>query len=167
MCLFQGFGNVGSHSAINLCRAGAKLIGVIEHDGGIFDPNGIDPNALVEYRQVKTSFHIIVHDRRRSQDRRRHSTAGSHSIALIRWLVFPYNRTIAEIEHFLFLRSQSQTIAMNRRIAEKCFHIIGQDRRRSPAIVCDYMETSLKRSNFKGQGYMAGNKEMPYELPCL
>ena len=155
MCLFQGFGNVGSHSAINLCRAGAKLIGVIEYDGGISDPNGIDPNALVEYRKVKTSFHIIVHDRR---------IAGSQEalnwrIALDRWLVFPYNRTTFSISAI--------AIAVNRRIAENCFHIIGQDRRRSPAIVCDYMETSLKRSNFKGQGYIAGNKEMPYGFPCL
>ena len=147
MCLFQGFGNVGSHSAINLCQAGAKLIGVIEYDGGISDPNGIDPNALVEYRKVKTSFHIIVHDRRRSQDR---MEALNRRIALDRWLVFPYNRATFSISAI--------AIAVNHRIAEKCFHIIGQDRRRSPAIVCDYMETSLKRSNFKGQGYMAGNK---------
>ena len=70
---------------------------------------------------LKPSFHIIVYDGRRSQDCRRHSAGGSHSIALDRWFVFPYNRTIA----------------VNRRIAEKCFHIIAQDRRRSPAIVCD------------------------------
>ena len=99
MCLFQGFGNVGSHAAINLCRAGAKLIGVIEHDGGISDPNGIDPNALVEYRQVKTSFPIIVHDRRRSQDRR---IAGGTQ---------PEDRT--RLHSFAGL----------------CFHIIGQSQR--------------------------------------
>lgn len=42
----QGFGNVGAHAARILCNMGAKLIAVTDADGGIYDPNGIDPIAL-------------------------------------------------------------------------------------------------------------------------
>jgi glutamate dehydrogenase (NAD(P)+) len=33
-----------------LTRAGATCIGIIEHDGSIFNPEGIDPKQLEEYR---------------------------------------------------------------------------------------------------------------------
>jgi glutamate dehydrogenase (NAD(P)+) len=45
----QGFGNVGSYAAMILCRMGAKLVAVADADGGVYDPNGIDPVALNEY----------------------------------------------------------------------------------------------------------------------
>ncbi|TVR02945.1 MAG: Glu/Leu/Phe/Val dehydrogenase [Deltaproteobacteria bacterium] len=42
----QGFGNVGSHAARILSRAGAILVGVNDHTGSIHNASGIDPMAL-------------------------------------------------------------------------------------------------------------------------
>jgi glutamate dehydrogenase (NAD(P)+) len=47
----QGFGNVGSKAAILMHKAGMKIISVIEYDGAVYNPNGIDPVALQAHRQ--------------------------------------------------------------------------------------------------------------------
>lgn len=47
----QGFGNVGSATARLLAKEGAKIIAIMEIDGGIYNPDGIDPEDVLEYRK--------------------------------------------------------------------------------------------------------------------
>jgi glutamate dehydrogenase (NAD(P)+) len=47
----QGFGNVGSNAARLMAAAGYKIIGLDEVGGGLSNRNGIDVEALWEYRQ--------------------------------------------------------------------------------------------------------------------
>ncbi len=48
--IIQGFGNVGSHAARFLHKNDhAKIVGIINIDGGIYDPNGLDVPAVDEY----------------------------------------------------------------------------------------------------------------------
>ncbi len=50
----QGFGNVGSETAIALARYGAKIIAVSDYTGGIYSPKGIDiAKALTDVRYQK------------------------------------------------------------------------------------------------------------------
>jgi glutamate dehydrogenase (NAD(P)+) len=49
--IVQGFGNVGSNSALLMAQAGYKIIGIIEVTGSLYNKNGIDVKALSDYRQ--------------------------------------------------------------------------------------------------------------------
>ncbi len=49
--IVQGFGNVGSNAANLMAEAGYKVIGISEVDGGLYNKNGLDLKALLEYRQ--------------------------------------------------------------------------------------------------------------------
>ncbi len=48
--IVQGFGNVGYHAAKFLMEAGATVIGIIEWDGAVVNPKGIDVEALQAHR---------------------------------------------------------------------------------------------------------------------
>jgi glutamate dehydrogenase (NAD(P)+) len=47
--VIQGFGNVGAVAAQQLHRFGAKVIAVSDYTGGIYNPAGLDVNALIDY----------------------------------------------------------------------------------------------------------------------
>ena len=52
----QGFGNVGSIVAQQLHRFGAKIVGVSDHTGGVFNPNGLEVNTLIDYNAKRGSL---------------------------------------------------------------------------------------------------------------
>jgi glutamate dehydrogenase (NAD(P)+) len=55
--IVQGFGNVGSNAARLMHQAGYKVIGIAEFDGGLYNKNGIDVDALAEYREKNKTIH--------------------------------------------------------------------------------------------------------------
>src|SRR5664280_2471261 len=55
--IIQGFGNVGSNAAILMHKAGYKVIGIGEWDGGLYNSKGIDITALWEHRQKEGTIH--------------------------------------------------------------------------------------------------------------
>lgn len=54
--IIQGFGNVGSYTAYSLAKHGYRIIGVSDHTGGRFDPNGLDVSALYKHFQTNTTL---------------------------------------------------------------------------------------------------------------
>ncbi|WP_339925003.1 Glu/Leu/Phe/Val dehydrogenase [uncultured Cyclobacterium sp.] len=54
--ILQGLGNVGYFSAKYLSEAGAKIIGIAEYNGGIWDENGIDIEKVKAYQTENKSF---------------------------------------------------------------------------------------------------------------
>ena len=48
--IIQGFGNVGLNSAKALFEIGAKIIGIAEKEGGIYNPRGINIEELEQYK---------------------------------------------------------------------------------------------------------------------
>lgn len=47
--VIQGFGNVGTHAAINAFNRGAKILAVSDVSGGLHNPNGLDIPDLLRY----------------------------------------------------------------------------------------------------------------------
>jgi glutamate dehydrogenase (NAD(P)+) len=47
--IIQGFGNVGSVTALDLAGRGVKIVGVSDHSAAYYDPKGLDVFALVKY----------------------------------------------------------------------------------------------------------------------
>jgi len=54
--VIQGFGNVGGMAAKLLARAGFKIIAVIEIDGAVYNPKGLDIPALLRHRKQTGSI---------------------------------------------------------------------------------------------------------------
>src|SRR5206468_9515854 len=55
--IIQGFGNVGSNAARLMAEAGYKVIGIGEVGGGLLSKNGIDAEALWEFREGHGTIH--------------------------------------------------------------------------------------------------------------
>lgn len=49
--IVQGFGNVGYWASKFFTQEGAKLVGVAEFDGSIYNEDGIDPDQLLEHKK--------------------------------------------------------------------------------------------------------------------
>ncbi len=54
--VIQGFGNVGGMAAKLMTRAGFKVICVIEYDGAVFNPDGLDIEGLMQHRRETGSI---------------------------------------------------------------------------------------------------------------
>ncbi len=54
--VIQGFGNVGGMSAKLMARAGFKIIAIVEYDGAVYNPKGLDIAALAEHRKETGSI---------------------------------------------------------------------------------------------------------------
>lgn len=59
----QGFGNVAQPLAVFLHEAGAKIVAVSDSQGGIYDPQGLDPQRLI--RHVQETGTVVGYDRAR------------------------------------------------------------------------------------------------------
>jgi glutamate dehydrogenase (NAD(P)+) len=58
--VIQGFGNVGGMSARLMARSGFKIVCIIEYDGAVYNPKGLDIEALMQHRKETgsiTGFH--------------------------------------------------------------------------------------------------------------
>jgi glutamate dehydrogenase (NAD(P)+) len=47
--IVQGFGNVGSYAAIGLAKYGARIVGISDVSGGVYQPKGLNLDALQEH----------------------------------------------------------------------------------------------------------------------
>jgi glutamate dehydrogenase (NAD(P)+) len=54
--VIQGFGNVGGMAARLMARRGFKIISIIEYDGAVYNPHGLDIEALMEHRRETGSI---------------------------------------------------------------------------------------------------------------
>lgn len=57
--IVQGFGNVGSWASKYVVEAGAKLIGVHEHDVSLINAEGIDPNVSIRLTKPIFLYSIL------------------------------------------------------------------------------------------------------------
>ena len=55
----QGFGNVGSHTALIMEQAGARVVAVSDVNGGIYNPKGLDVRDVLRRHRDKGAFEAI------------------------------------------------------------------------------------------------------------
>ena len=54
--VIQGFGNVGGMAALLMNRAGFKIISIVEYDAAVYNPDGLDIAALMDWRKETGSI---------------------------------------------------------------------------------------------------------------
>jgi glutamate dehydrogenase (NAD(P)+) len=54
--IVQGFGNVGGMAAKLMARKGFKITTIVEYDGAVHNPHGLDVEALLRHRQETGSI---------------------------------------------------------------------------------------------------------------
>jgi len=54
--IVQGFGNVGSYAAYGLAKYGARIVGVGDQTGAVYDPKGIEVEKLFSHFQTHRSL---------------------------------------------------------------------------------------------------------------
>jgi glutamate dehydrogenase (NAD(P)+) len=54
--VIQGFGNVGGMAARLMAAKGFRIISIIEYDGAVYNPRGLDIGALAEHRKATGSI---------------------------------------------------------------------------------------------------------------
>jgi len=54
--IIQGFGNVGGMAARLMGRAGFKIVCIVEYDGAVYNPHGLDIEALGKWRRETGSI---------------------------------------------------------------------------------------------------------------
>ena len=54
--VIQGFGNVGGMSAKLMARSGFKIIAIIEYDGAVYNPHGLNIEGLMQHRNETGSI---------------------------------------------------------------------------------------------------------------
>jgi len=57
--IVQGFGNVGSAAAFFLSQLGAKIIGIIDKDGGVLNENGFNHQEITELFRNKNANQLV------------------------------------------------------------------------------------------------------------
>jgi glutamate dehydrogenase (NAD(P)+) len=55
-CVIQGLGNVGYYASKFLQESGAIIVGLLEYEGGIFNPDGLDLEEVVKHRTETNSI---------------------------------------------------------------------------------------------------------------
>ncbi len=53
----QGFGNVGSHAALDLFERGIKVVGISDITGAIYNPDGLNVPAMIKHRDRTGGIH--------------------------------------------------------------------------------------------------------------